>query len=139
MKKLLIVLLSVIAISCASTSENSYTKDLAIQYATLKMIESSPDAPEKAKRIVEITNEVLLVVEEGLVVDLDSLEKVVIDRINWADLEPADVLLANTLISVVKGELEQRLGDTTISTERLVYVKDLLISINGIAYKLQGE
>ncbi len=86
-----------------------------VQYAVDKYVgrESTPEAQERRRaRVEDITAQAIEVVDRGLVATIPALEEVVRSRIDWAALDLSDRRLLDTLIAVVRVELEARMQPT---------------------------
>jgi hypothetical protein len=110
----LLAVLSVM-VACASFSkavnDNPVVATVAVQYATGKVIEAgkTPAARQvRAERVVSIASKVKEAAK-GRVVTLDELQAVAQGYVAELNLEPADAMLANTVVLAVVAELHKKI------------------------------
>lgn len=107
---------------CLTPREEAAAR-IAVQYATLRVIDGQPG---RAARVGAIANEAIEYAEGGEAVDLAVLEQQVRAAIPWEDLHPADAQLVHLLISYVRAELEARVGEGLIPPERVAVAVEVL-------------
>lgn len=107
---------------CSTFTEHKAVTKLAVQYATIKVIEKNPD---KAPRIVEIAQFVRTNAGSETAATVALLETAVRAQIDWTKLDPADTILVDTLIVTVRDELIARLGDGPLAGDQLLVVAEV--------------
>src|SRR5690606_13156662 len=108
------------------------TEKLIVQVATMKFIESGDDRASKAVRIVRAAAQARVWLDmDG--VTIADLRAAMMARINGADLEPSDKLLAAALVDVVAAELDVRIGAGVISPEKRATVNAVLAWVEQAA------
>lgn len=101
-----ILLLATAALSgCASLPENADAK-LVTQYAAIKIC----DTAERAARCAAIADEVRRYVNDTPYPTVALLMGAIEAEIDWTKLDPADTLLARSLLDRLEQELVSRLG-----------------------------
>ena len=107
------------------------TKQLAVQYATLKVINGNPD---KAARVVELVQEGRAFVEDGAVtVTVAALYDGVVERVNWDKLDPADHILVAAILTQARARMEEDLGVDLLDDAQRVKVLTVLDWIEAAA------
>lgn len=131
---LLAMMMVVIATStgCAGQAGRDATAKMAVQYATLKVIENADDPLERRDRIVRLA-ELAIAAADGENVVVAELEARVRAAVPWQDLSPADTLLADYLITLTAAELESRTAGGPLMGETLVSAKVVLEWIVQVA------
>ena len=105
-------------------------KSVAIQYATLKFIKGDQ---AKAAKVRAVTDTAMGLVKGDVVATLDALEAEVRNQIDFSQMKPEDALLVNTLISVVRAELQAKLGDAGVGEDAKVRILSVLQSVRDAA------
>lgn len=102
---LLASILVLFLIGCTTTDiDLSGTKaKLPIQYATLKLIETSDSI--SAQDVIDRVQNVREFVGEDQVIDVSDLVNEVIQHVDWGSLDAADKLLVQTVIDVAAEQL----------------------------------
>lgn len=106
MKKLILIPLMLalsVLVSCAGIT-NSSSAELVVQYATIKFINSDAAPVARAKKVLEIASEAKTFFDNDTL-PLDQIEELIRSKIKWSELDPADTLLANALITRVTDEV----------------------------------
>ena len=111
-------------------STTSALKNVVIQYAVLKFIKGDQ---VRASRVRDVTDLAMGLVKGDVSVTLDVLEARVRDEIDFSKLKPEDALLVNTLISVVRAELQAKLGDAGVGDGAKVRIISVLTSVRDAA------
>ncbi|MBL1293060.1 MAG: hypothetical protein COB61_004225 [Thiotrichales bacterium] len=129
--RLLILMIFVFTSACSSTggtlnTDGSFVSNLAINYATLKVIENSGAPVSKARRIVAIAKDTKTLVDAGTLALVPQLEQVVRDKINWSSLDASDTLLVSALLLAVRAELDQRIDGGTLDANTVLTVAHVL-------------
>jgi uncharacterized protein YceK len=133
MKRIILaVLVTVVLSGCASFGTSGATEKLIVQAATMKFIESSDDRAGKAVRIVRAADQARIWLDTDGVTIAD-LQSAMMARINAADLEPSDKLLAAALVDVVAAELDVRIGAGVISPDKRATVNAVLAWVEQAA------
>ncbi|BET67170.1 hypothetical protein ASA1KI_20880 [Opitutales bacterium ASA1] len=104
---------------CSTVSERPAVAQLAVQYATLKVIENNP---AHAARVAEIAAFVRESAGNQTAPSVALLETAVRAQIDWSRLDAADTLLVDSLVSLVAAELSARLGDGPLAPEHVLVV-----------------
>lgn len=131
MKALLAVVILALA-GCANFSGSSATEKLIVQVATMKFIEAGDDRAAKAAKIVSAAAQARVWLDtDG--VSLSDLQSAMLARVNAADLEPSDKLLAAALVDVIAAELNARIGEGVISPEKKATVNAVLAWVEQAA------
>lgn len=131
MKALLAVVILALA-GCASFSGSSASEKLIVQVATMKFIEAGDDRAAKAAKIVSAAAQARVWLDtDG--VSLSDLQSAMLARVNAADLEPSDKLLAAALVDVIAAELNARIGEGVISPEKKATVNAVLAWVEQAA------
>jgi len=129
---ILAALAAVMFTGCASLTGTSASEKLIVQVATMKFIEAGDDRAEKAAKIVSAAAQARVWLDvEG--VSLADLQAAMLARVNAADLEPSDKLLAAALVEVVAAELNVRIGEGVISPEKKATVNAVLAWVEQAA------
>lgn len=117
---------------CASLTGSSASEKLIVQVATMKFIEAGDDRAAKAAKIVSAAAQARVWLDtDG--VSLSDLQSAMLARVNAADLEPSDKLLAAALVDVVAAELNVRIGEGVISPEKKATVNAVLAWVEQAA------
>lgn len=124
MRLIVIAALAAVLSGCASFS-GSATEKLIVQAATLKVIESGADRTSKAAKIISAAEAAQVWLDTDGVTIAD-LRASMVQRINAADIEASDKLLATALVDVVVAELDLRIGEGVISPDKRVTVNTVL-------------
>jgi len=99
--------------------------DLAIKYATVRVVENSEDPAAKAARIREFAEEAKsLASDDGVMVS--TIRIAIENSIDWRSLTDGERRMASELIKIVAMELEHRLGSGVLDGESLLTVQDVL-------------
>lgn len=114
-------------------SRDQLVANVAIQTATMKVIEGSDDREATAERVLDIVSNVQAVVQRKEVTTVIDLDKFVRSKIRWDELEPSDILLVNTLLEVVSIELENRVIGGSLSETHIVIISNVLENISKAA------
>lgn len=122
---------------CATLTDgdrrNDLAAELAIKYATLKVIDNDSDPSERAGRIISIAEKTQSLVDRGLVSLIPEIEQVVKDQIDWGKLDAADTLLVDALLTAVRVELDSRVQGGALSGETALAVSRVLDSVIAAA------
>lgn len=113
---------------CSVYERNPDVANLAIKYATMKVIDAAADPSAKAERIVEVVQTAIDVTADEAVL-ISAIEQAVRNAVDWDSLARPDALLAHELINVVSDRLQERVGEGLISGERLITVREVLDSV----------
>lgn len=131
---LVLFVLAMVALSgCAYLRDNPTTSGLAVQIATMKVIEADKGhEAERAARIKEIAAEAKTFLD-AKDVTVSVLEDAVNARLASLDLAPSDRLLASALVSAVVGELKVKVGDGLLSADSRYTVSQILGYVESAA------
>lgn len=116
------VAVSLIA-GCATIQENESTARVAVQYATIKILDGDP---EKADKVEQIAEEVKAYASGEKPVTVDALIEKAATYIPWEDLDDADTLLVTALLEEIRVRLKERLGDDFVP-------EDLRVTVDMVA------
>jgi hypothetical protein len=123
MKTWLISIFAAVALSLSGCTTGSALRpvaaQLAVQYATLKVIENNPD---HAGRIAEISASVRAAASGQAAATVAVIDSLIRAQIRWEKLSPADVNLVNILLLAVRAELEARVGSGVIDSQAMLTV-----------------
>lgn len=106
------------------------TKQLAVQYATLKVIDGDAD---KAARVVELVQEGRDYVQSDASVSVAALYEGVRDRINWQSLDPADRILVEAILTRARERLRDEIGVGLLDPDQQLKVLTVLDWIEAAA------
>lgn len=112
---------------CTALTQSSATAKLAVEYATLKVIENSAPEARAARRakINQIAKDAKTFVS-GQSVTLALLDAAIRKNVDFSKLSPADALLANALIDAVIQELQTRVGTGLLDPAQVLAVNAVL-------------
>lgn len=123
--KALVITLALFLTGCASIQSGNVAAKLAVQVATMKVIESDDDRTAKAARIVSAVEQARVWLDvDG--VTLADLKVAALRRLQERNLDPSDMLLASALVDIVAAELDVRIGQGALSPEQKVTVNTFL-------------
>ncbi len=107
--------------------------DLAVKYATAKVIQESDNPTRAAERIIAVAS----LVSSDDEVDADTITKVVHEKIKYASLSPTNKVLVDELLDAIVVELRAQVDARTPDQYRVEVrrVADLVIGVakNSIA------
>ncbi len=110
-------------------ARNDIAAELTIKYATMKVIERSGDPAAKAARIADIAAQAKTLVDGGAVAFVPELEIIVRQKIPWSELDAADTLLADALLTTLRTELMSRVDGGTLDDKTRLAVTKVLDSV----------
>lgn len=126
----LAILLSVGLVGCATMSapQNQMVEQIAVQYATGKFIEAKAFPADRIERAAQVKSVAVAVkaVAASDNADIATLEALAMSRINTANLQPSDRLLAQALVAAVVTELSTRVANGALSASDRVLVTQML-------------
>lgn len=139
MRNFLLVLVVALSITgCASMQQTGaalttapQSAKIVVQYATMKYIEKAgtyPAQQSRAMRVIDVASRAQIFVEAGTASTVPLLEQAVRDGIDWSRFTPADRLLVDNIITLVRQELEARIGatDAPIDDRQRIVIRELL-------------
>ena len=109
---------------------------LAVQYATLKLIESDDDPAAKAARIRLVAHEALYLTDRDDRVTAALIESAVRRTINWGALSLADRMAADALSTAIREEVEARVGSGDLDPEAVISVQTVLSWVIEASYAI---
>jgi len=119
-----LAIVALIVSGCAALKgDTTPAAKLAIQSATLKVIDSDT---ERAQRVHKIAGQVLEIVDGNAEATLDAVEKRVRDEIRWDQLDQAEQLVASNLVDAVRVEIEARIDGGTLAPDDRVVVQKVM-------------
>lgn len=86
---------------------------LVAQYATMKYIGKAGGEEERRARAIRVVNVTLHaqgLVDSGITTTIPLIEQAVRDSIDWSRFDLADRMLVDSLIALIRQELEARMG-----------------------------
>lgn len=127
MRKLLVTLLAISLVGCATIEKNPNTAKLVTQYAVLKFAEQS-SADRRAERLANVKRiatdvKAIATNESASISILQSAVDVQIAKLN---LSAADKLLARGLVDMISQELTKRVGAGVLSPEAKLTVAQVM-------------
>lgn len=122
------VLVLVFLVGCSVLDQHQATAKLAIQYATMKYIDSDEDKRERVQKVVANARELA-----ATATTLDALDQAVRQSIDWSKLDDADKLLATNLLDMIREELRAKFGDGVLNPDQVVGVNKVLDWIDEAA------
>jgi len=122
-KSLLMGLALTLAVGCAALQNEEPGAKLAIQAATLKVIDGDAD---RAQRVHGIADEVIGLVDGDAEATLDVIEQRVRDEIRWDRLDQAEQLVASNLADAVRVEIEARIEGGALDPGDRVAVQNVM-------------
>ena len=127
-------LLAIVAIPGCSVLETvaEDRNQLAVQYATLKVIDGES---QKADRIVELVEKARAYVGEGSTVTISYLADEAAIRLRQSGLDPADMILATAILERAEARLKSEIGDGVLNDQQRV---QLLTVLNWIEDAARG-
>lgn len=142
LKRLLIALLvcvSVVMSGCAGVTraveESPTTARLAVQYATMKVIEQSSHIT--AADVLDHVERVRSIVTNDKPITLAALTNEVREGIRWDRLSPADAMLLDALLMEAEAQLWARIGEGLLSAEAKATISTLLDWIANSARRVR--
>lgn len=134
---LCLIVATVVVLSGCSTIQqqienNPDASKLAVQVATMKVIEAGNNAHERAvtTRSIVSAAKVWLDTEE---VTVDLLHDKVMERVATLSLSPSDKVLVTLLADMAVAELKKRVGDGLIPADKRVTVNQVLSWVDDAA------
>lgn len=123
MKYIVTLTLAFFLTACTLLEEQDARLRLAVEYTTLKVIESSDVT---SKRVIEGVKRARSLVETDAQITVESLVDDVRSGIRWDELDNSDRLLLDVILVEVETELKARVGDGFLSADDKVAVTTLL-------------
>lgn len=123
MKRLLIALIALTLSACATLADSNTTARVAVQYATLKVIEESKSI--SAADVLEKTSQVRSLIKADFEVSPTNLFAEVVAGIDLSGLSASDQLLVSVLLQQIEYRVTEIERDPDISG-RLVSINILL-------------
>lgn len=112
-----------IGVSACNFQDNRGSLQLVIQYSVLKYVGADE---EKANRVIAVTQFVREQLNNSPSVRIASLVNIVRERVDWTQLDAADALLADALLTTIQDELVARYGDGILDQDHLVAVDEVI-------------
>jgi hypothetical protein len=129
--KLLLILAacvtSITLAACAALQENKATAQLVIQYATVKLLEETPEAKraDRQAEIIRIATDLRsLAGNDG--VTLLFLRERLNQELQKHVHSPADLLAINGLVNIASAEIEKRIQGGLLDPDEVVQVREVL-------------
>lgn len=99
---------------CSILQDNQPTARLTVQYATLKVIDGDLD---KRDRVVEIAERALDRLDDTPEATVHAVVGEVREQVPWSNLDAADKILIDALLTELESRLIERYGDGVLSEE----------------------
>lgn len=99
---------------CSFLQDNQPTARLTVQYATLKVIDGDLD---KRDRVVEIAERALDRLDDTPEATVHAVVGEVREQVPWSNLDAADKILIDALLTELESRLIERYGDGVLSEE----------------------
>ena len=119
-KKFVIVLATALGLTACQTPTQTALAQIAVQRAVYEVIK---DHPERAQRIVFIAEQVEDVAGGEMAATPAVLEAFIRSQIKWTELAPPDVQMVDSLITLLRVELEAQLSQISVDAQKLLVVK----------------
>ena len=103
---------------------------LAVQYATLKVLERNDVSNE---RVLELVAKAKVYVQRSDNVAVSSLVDAARERLDTSSLSPADQMLIEVILSRAQERIEAKLGDSILAEEQRVQLLTVLTWIEQAA------
>lgn len=125
---LLIGLAVLFTAGCAALQSAPLVAKIAVQQATLRLIETQPEAQvvQKAHKVAQFAKAAKQWALTPDTVTVPQLAEAARERLQQLDLTPSERLLANDLVALIEQELRQRLGQQGLSEDARVTVNQVL-------------
>ena len=99
---------------CSFLQDNQASARLTVQYATLKVIDGDLD---KRDRVVEIAERALDRLDDTPEATVHAVVGEVREQVPWSNLDAADKILIDALLTELESRLIERYGDGVLSEE----------------------
>lgn len=118
---------------CATLTQHSAAVELIVSQATLRYIESAPQATRgvRAAKIIAIADQVSQIAS-GEPVTIADLAHLALEAIPAA-LTESDRALAVSVISIAAQELQNKIGENVLTADQQVSVKQVIDAIRNAA------
>jgi hypothetical protein len=124
--KHLALITAVVLAGCTTIQSNPLTSQLAVQYATAKVIESAPDQEVRRQRVIELADRALLLAsDQGVLISALQAELTAAAKLD--ELTYSDRLLAEYLINLVSAEISARAPSGWLSGASLISAREVLL------------
>lgn len=130
MYKHLLVATTAIVLSACQTPTQTALAQIAVQRAVYEVIK---DHPDRAQKIVTIATQIETVAGDIVVASPIALEAIIRSQIEWAKLAPEDIQMIDSLITLLRVELEAQFSKITINEEKLLAVKTVVAWVKQTA------
>lgn len=124
MNSLVAVFLAVSLVGCVTMDrESNLRSQLAVGYATDKIIKESP---ERALRVLEQVEKARALVTNPEPVSIAALDQAVKESIDWRKLDAADRVLVSAILIEARERLEYEIGAGVLDADQRVKVMAVL-------------
>jgi len=120
LNKLILVSFLALGLTACQTPTQTALAQIAVQRAVYEVIK---DHPERAQRIVDIATQVEAVAGKEVAATPAILETIIRSQIKWTELAPQDVQMVDSLITLLRVELENQLSKVEVDEQKLLVVK----------------
>jgi len=118
--KLTTVFFVMLGLAGCQTPTQTAVAQIAVQRAVYEVIK---DHPGRAARIVQIAEQVEVVAGGEVAATPAILEQIIRSQIKWTELQPADIQMVDSLITLLRVELENQFAKIDIDAQKLLVVK----------------
>lgn len=131
-----IAALAILLTGCSTIQQqidkNPDASKLAVQVATMKVIEANGDAHDRAvtTRSIVAAAKVWLDTDN---VTVEALHDKVMERVATLHLQPSDAVLVNLLADMAVAEMQKKIGDGLIPADKKVTVNQILSWVDDAA------
>lgn len=118
--------------ACASTPQGQRAERIAVQGATVALIEHSDNPADKAARVVQAVDlvQTLLLDQQTTVGDLRAA---LLRRVGERELSPGEKVIALEVIASLGDVVEQKVGKGYLSPEAVLSVNEVLSWVENTA------
>lgn len=118
--KLTTIIFVMLGLAGCQTPTQTAVAQIAVQRAVYEVIK---DHPNRAARIVQIAEQVEAVAAGEVASTPAILEQIIRSQIKWTELQPADVQMVDSLITLLRVELENQFAKIDVDEQKLLVVK----------------
>ncbi len=116
---------------CTTTGKPSpIVAQVAVQYATMKVVEKNPSY---APRVIEIARNVREATNGNASATVAVIDALIRSQIKWEKLAPSDRMVVDLLLQAIKDELTARIGSGVLDSDKLLVVAQVATWIETAA------
>ena len=118
---------ALVGCSFLSRPENQPIAKMAVQYGTIRFIEAAADDRqlERAERVKAIALDIKETAAGDESTTIPALDTLIHAKVPWERLSASDIILAESLITIIEQELQVRLGQGTLTAEQQLVISDV--------------